>query len=246
MSSSYFSACAFHQRLSWVPSAMCFYIPLIDWLVDHFLPQMLLSLDLVTVDGVWIGNWIYWTLWHITRDYNSQITVTERLVFSVTVFTVLLGSGFQRQTFPFLRLPELSPASATSFCNFQPTACLQTLYYDKRLVGQSVLVPSTHLRLKTIFLLLSDSCGFVNVGHPFWREDGSVVYHCCWTSSAQSFSGSSPTGLIVIFYSLRFNTLPTWGARSAYLYPQGTRRPSYIPPNTGFPFRRLLRLTGLP
>jgi hypothetical protein len=57
---------------------------------------------------------------HFTNHY------TQRLVFSVTVFTVLLGSGFQQQTYPFLRVSELSPASATSFCNSQPTVCLRT------------------------------------------------------------------------------------------------------------------------
>jgi hypothetical protein len=44
-----------------------------------------------------------------------QITVTHRLAFSVTVFTVLLDSGFQRQMFPFLWVPEVSLASATNF-----------------------------------------------------------------------------------------------------------------------------------
>jgi hypothetical protein len=39
----------------------------------------------MTIDGVWIGNRIY-----ATRDYTLQITVTQRLVFSVTVFTALL------------------------------------------------------------------------------------------------------------------------------------------------------------
>jgi hypothetical protein len=33
--------------------------------------------------------------------------------------------------------------------------------------------------------------GFVHVGRSFWREDGSVVYKCCWSSPAQSFSDSS-------------------------------------------------------
>jgi hypothetical protein len=31
----------------------------------------------------------------------------------------------------------------------------------------------------TRFLLLSDSCEFVDVGRPFWREDCSVVFNCC-------------------------------------------------------------------
>jgi hypothetical protein len=46
----------------------------------------------VSIDGVWIGNWTYRT----PRDYALQITITQRLVFSVTVFTALLGSGYQQ------------------------------------------------------------------------------------------------------------------------------------------------------
>jgi hypothetical protein len=43
----------------------------------------------------------------------------------------------------------------------------------------------------TWFLLLSDSCGFVDVVRPLWRKTGTVLYNCCWSSSAQSFSGPS-------------------------------------------------------
>jgi hypothetical protein len=53
---------------------------------------------------------------------------------------------------------------------------------------------STHLGFTTS-LLLSDSCGFVDVGRSLWREDGSVFYNCCGLSPAQSFSGPSPVGL---------------------------------------------------
>jgi hypothetical protein len=38
------------------------------------------------------------------------------------------------------------------------------LRYDRRWVGQCALVSNLHLRLKTRFLLLSDSCGFVDMG----------------------------------------------------------------------------------
>jgi hypothetical protein len=72
----------------------------------------------------------------------------------------------------------------------------------------------------------------------------SFVYNCCWPSSAQSFWGSSPTGLMTIFYSLRFDTPPTWKATSPYLYSQEQGGP-VTPPDTGFPFRRLLRLAAL-
>jgi hypothetical protein len=39
-----------------------------------------------------------------------------------------------------------------------------------------------------------------------WREDGSVVYNCCWPSLAQLFLGPSPVGLVTIFYCVRFET----------------------------------------
>jgi hypothetical protein len=35
-----------------------------------------LSRDTVTIDGVWIGNRIHWTLQHTARDYTLRIIVT--------------------------------------------------------------------------------------------------------------------------------------------------------------------------
>jgi hypothetical protein len=101
--------------------------------------------------------------------------------------------------------------------------------HDRRSVGRCFLVSGSHLGAKTGFLLLSDRCRFVDVRHPLWREDGSVLYNCWWSSPAQSFSGPTPTGLMTIFYCLRFETPPTWRTRSPYLYPPGTGRPSYSP-----------------
>jgi hypothetical protein len=63
-----------------------------------------------------------------------------------------------------------------------------------------------HLGPKSRYLLLSDSCGFVDVGRSLWRQDGSVVYNCYWPSPAQSFLGPSAVGLATIFYCLRFET----------------------------------------
>jgi hypothetical protein len=95
------------------------------------------------------------------------------------------------------------------------------LCYDRQSVGQSVLVSSTRLGPKTTFLLLSVSCEFVHEGRSLWREDGSVVYNCCWSSPEQSFPGPSP-----VFYYLRFEIVRTWRFRSAYLYPPGRGWPS--------------------
>jgi hypothetical protein len=55
-------------------------------------------------------------------------------------------------------------------------------------------------------LLVSNSCGFVDMRCFLWREGEFVVYNCCWTSPAQSFSSPSPLGLGTVFYCLRFET----------------------------------------
>jgi hypothetical protein len=94
----------------------------------------------------------------------------------------------------------------TIFCCLWYTESKSKLCYDRRSVGQCVLVSSTHLGLTTRFSLLSDSCRFVDVGRSLWRENGSADYNCCWSSPAQSFLGPSPAGLVTIFYCLRFET----------------------------------------
>jgi hypothetical protein len=48
--------------------------------------------------------------------------------------------------------------------------------------------------LRPDFYYCQDSCGFVYVGRFLRREDGSVLYNCCWHSPAQSFSVLSPVG----------------------------------------------------
>jgi hypothetical protein len=101
-----------------------------------------------------------------------------------------------------------------------------------------------HLRPKTRFLLLSDGCVFVDVGRLVWREDGSIVYNCCWPSPMQSFSGSSPAGLMTTFYWLRFEFLQPGGPGPSIYIPHKHGSPVTLPA-IGFPFHRLLRLGGL-
>jgi hypothetical protein len=65
---------------------------------------------IVTVDGVWIGNSIYWTLWYsawlqFTFHYYTHTFPQSRLYYP------LLGSGFQQRIFHFFWVPELSSTS---------------------------------------------------------------------------------------------------------------------------------------
>jgi hypothetical protein len=51
-------------------------------------------------------------------------------------------------------------------------------------------------------IIFLDSFWFVDVGHPLWREVGSVLFGFCRASPAQPFSNLSPTGLTNIVYCL--------------------------------------------
>jgi hypothetical protein len=76
------------------------------------------------------------------------------------------------------------------------------LLYDRRFTtNQFVLAPSPLRLTARIFFFQLNTWG-----HGLWRENGSVIYNCCWPSPAHSFSGPSPVGLATIFNCLRFET----------------------------------------
>jgi hypothetical protein len=96
------------------------------------------------------------------------------------------------------------------------------------------LGPVTHFYL---FVLISlDICEFVDVGRPLWREGGPVVNIRCWVSPAQSFSGLSPTGYIIEFYYLNFETPSIWWVRLSIYFSQEQCSP-LMAPGTGLLFQ---------
>jgi hypothetical protein len=78
--------------------------------------------------------------------------------------------------------------------------------------------------------------------HPLWLEDGSFVYNCSWSSSAQSFSGPSPAGIMTYFTVSNSRLSNLEGQVPVFISPKNS---VVILPGTGFPFRCLLRLAGL-
>jgi hypothetical protein len=91
------------------------------------------------------------------------------------------------------------------------------IWHSSNFEGQVPMLTS----LMTRFVLLSDGCQFVPVRNPVWWEDG--------LAPTSTFSGPNPAWLMTIFYCFKFETPPTWRARSPYLYPPGTGWPSYTP-----------------
>jgi hypothetical protein len=92
--------------------------------------------------------------------------------------------------------------SATKLCYVRRSAC------------QFDFVSSTHLGFTTRFVWLSESFSFVDLGRFLWRENGFAVYNCCRFSSAQSFLGLRPVGIMT-----RVEISPTCRARSRIYIP---------------------------
>jgi hypothetical protein len=89
----------------------------------------------------------------ITVLQTSQITIGHtRSCESVSLRQQLLGNSFQQQTFPFLWLPELSLASATSFSQQQFTTpepqSLSNLQTN-RLTGSALTCPAYNISART-------------------------------------------------------------------------------------------------
>jgi hypothetical protein len=171
----------------------------------------------VTINnGIWIAWLDLFTLFTITCNHNKWLPKTRSILTALRLSSLLVFSS-------------LADFLLTTESDWTDSYTQSQLCYDRRSVGQSVLVSSTHIGLTTRFLLLSDICRCVDVGRSLWRENGSVVYNYCWSSPLQPFFVPSTAGLIITFYCLRFETPPTWRARSQYLYPPGTGWPSYTP-----------------
>jgi hypothetical protein len=68
-------------------------------------------------------------------------------------------------------------------------------------------------------------------GCLLWQEHKSVIYICCWSLPAQTFSGPSLTRLMTIFHCLRFE-IPQPGGPGPLIYIPKELGSFYSPPTT--------------
>jgi hypothetical protein len=156
-------------------------------------------------NGFWLDDWIYW---HFYYNYNQfkQLIINDclrlaQLLPGLRVSSLLrdwFGSDLRVGHFfsfrcPLVNTPQLNTELSydwlmtelnydwTTTAPFWVWVWVWVSCADRRLVGLSCL------GLTTKFLLLSDSCEFVDLGRPLWREDGSVVYNSCWLRQRSHF-----------------------------------------------------------
>jgi hypothetical protein len=108
------------------------------------------------------------------------------------------------------------------------TEWVSELYYCRRSVGQSIFVWG----LWPDFLILSDTSGFVDMGCPLWREDGSVFYNCCCLRQRSHSQARVPQGSWPHF-TVSDLRLPKPGGPCPCIYIPQEHGGPVIPPGTG-------------
>jgi hypothetical protein len=174
---------------------------------------------------------------------NYNILSNSRTLFLTTAHTKTYQFVMSSPVFAWWRVPTMSSASMLTFLPAGDCLTTNSLFQLSILnylglglglilrskVSRSVCLGIKHPSgLTTGFLLPSDNCGFVDVGRCLWREDGSVVYNCCWPSSEQSLSGPSLVGLATICYCLRFETSQFIASYDSQGYGGGIRTPQIL------------------
>jgi hypothetical protein len=117
---------------------------------------------------------------------------------------------------------------STVVLGFRPQC--QKLCYDKRSVGQCVLVSSTPLEPKEKKnVLLSDSCGFVDVGRPLWQRGRVCPLQLLLALASAVMFRSEFCGTHHVLLSQIRDSPNLEGQVPPYLYPPGTGWSGYTP-----------------
>jgi hypothetical protein len=134
----------------------------------------ILSCDWVTIDGVWIDNWIYWTLTDLTTNNNDSLTELHTPKITVTTAHIKYSQfAMSPPVVAWWWIPKMSSAMLT-FLPADDCLTAHSLLQPSALKVKDMLWPvvsrpvcrgvKLHVGPKTRFLLLSDICGFVDVG----------------------------------------------------------------------------------
>jgi hypothetical protein len=141
------------------------------------------------IDGVWIGNQIYWTL--LTHNLCLRYQTRTGVLSQSSLCSWVMSSNNGHMFLSLQAGGHLTPTSYSSNCHLRSLSKLKLKVKVKVTLWPTVSWPvclavKQHLEHKTRFLFLSEGCRFVHVGRPLWREDESLIYNCCWPLPVQS------------------------------------------------------------
>jgi hypothetical protein len=138
----------------------------------------------MTIQGIWIGNWICWAL--VKRNYKNYnafanshtLLLTTGLFKFLCLHQSLPGNGSQK--YPLLPLLAagyyLTNQLMTVASSHFQLSCQVSVTLRPTVSWPISLEVKHHLEPKPRFLLLSHGCGFVDVERPLWREEEPVIY----------------------------------------------------------------------
>lgn len=178
----------------------------------------------VTIDEIWKDESIYCTFWCSAWVHFTLHDYTRTIVNSYVCTAVAWETG----DVSLLPGSELFPALATNFSQQQLTTTEPhkssnnksrwNLWYDRH--SASLFCWQAPVWGPLFLLLLPDRSGFVNV---FLKRGRVCSLQLLIGSPVHSFLRPSPSGIMTIFYCLKFENPPAW---RIYLYLSGTGLPS--------------------
>jgi hypothetical protein len=111
-----------------------------------------------------------------------------------TGLSFTIAAGPRKRSYSRVRVPWDSQPYITVSDSRLPFLSLSTTRWAKLLSLSLILRPTFSrpvcLAIKHPSGTYDHSCGFVDLGRSLWREDGSLIYNCCWRSPTPYFSVS--------------------------------------------------------
>jgi hypothetical protein len=144
----------------------------------------------------------YWHPWPLAFDWSPTVPALEELVtlpmYATLHYTTTPGGSGPRIYIPQEEgTPVITPDTGFPFCRLLRLAGMRWRYSNPPPHGYvtTVKVKGAHLRPATNFSV-SLKCSFrqllfVILYRPLWREDGSVIYCCCWACLRYVYSLST-------------------------------------------------------
>jgi hypothetical protein len=133
----------------------------------------------------------------------------------ITVTAAHIKSSMSSIVISWYRILTMSSVYVLTGCNIPQLTNSETeLLYNYWFIANHFFFATSTLRLTTSDFFATGPLRSLSSCNTLSRQHEFVVYNCCWSSPAQSFSGPNPAVLLTIFYCLSFEIPSTGRAKS--------------------------------